>query len=63
MWKEINCITRSFKYEGEPELIHIIETGFKNRYMVVFEDAYELVLGNVEFHTKEEIEQLFKIKL
>jgi len=60
---EIKSHCQTFSYGNEPELIHIIKTGFKNKYMIVWEDAYELVLGEVEFGSKEEIEQRFDIKL
>jgi hypothetical protein len=58
---EIKSNCRSFQWEGEPELIHVIKTGFRNRYMIVHEDAYELSLGKVEFMSKEEIKQIYKI--
>lgn len=62
-WKEIKSKTWSFQFGEEPELIHVIETGFKDRYMVIHEDAYELDLGKVEFFNKVELESKFKIKL
>ena len=63
-WKEIKpAKTRTFQLGDEPELIHIIKTGFYNRYIVAYEDAYELVLGKTEIYTKEEIESKFKIQL
>jgi hypothetical protein len=69
--KEIKSNCRTFQYttkingiiENEPELIHVIKTGFKDKYMVVYEDAYELDLGEVEFGTKKEIESKFNIIL
>lgn len=63
-WKEIKGVEyRCFQWGDEPELIHIIQTGFEDRYMVVWEDAYELHLGNVDLLSKKEIEEKFKIKL
>lgn len=63
-WKEIPpAFYKRFQLEEEPEIIHIIQTGFKGKYLIVFEDAYELTLGKTEFLTKEEIETKFKIKL
>lgn len=66
-WKKRNSPTETFQLfeegEAEPILIHVIKTGFKDKYMVVYEDAYEMELGNVKFHTKEEMENLYKIKL
>jgi hypothetical protein len=63
-WIEIKGAEyRRFQWGTEPELIHIIKTGFEDRYMVIWEDAYELHLGNVDFLSKQEIEEKFKIKL
>lgn len=52
-----------FQFGEDPELIYVIETGFKDRWMVVFEDAYELMLGKVKFYSKKELEDTFKIKV
>lgn len=62
-WIEIPNNTKTFRLEEEPELIHVIKTGFKDKYMVIFEDAIEMVLGNVIFGTKKEIDDKFKISL
>ena len=62
-WKEIPSTTQCFQLGEEPELIHIIKTGFRDMYMVVHEDAYEYSIGKVEFGTKEQIEVKFKITL
>lgn len=62
-WKQIDNNVKSFQYGDEPELIHIIKTGFINLYMIVFEDGYELELGKVVFATKEEIAEKYKIQL
>jgi hypothetical protein len=60
---EIKSNCKSFQWKDEPELIHVIKTGFNDRYMIVHEDAYELNLGKVEFMTKNEIKQIYKIDL
>jgi hypothetical protein len=62
-WHEVKNDVRTFKLGEEPELIHIIKTGFKNKYMVVSEDAYELHLGEVRFYTKEAIWEKLHIRL
>lgn len=62
-WNEIKSTAKCFQLEGEPELIHVIKTGFKDHFMVVHEDAYELMLGRVEFGTCKQIEEKYKIKL
>jgi hypothetical protein len=61
--KEITSDTWCFQLIGEPELIHIIRTRFKDRYMVVYEDAYEFNLGRVEFFNKSELESKFNISV
>lgn len=62
-WIQVSNNVKTFKLGEEPELIHIIKTGFKDKYMVVDEDAYEQYLGRVTFGTKKEIEERYKIKL
>ena len=61
--KEIQSDTWCFQLMDEPELIHIIKTRFTDRYMIVYEDAYEFNLGKVEFFSKDQLESKFKIKL
>ena len=60
---EIKSQCRTFHLQDEPELIHVIKTGFKDKYMVVYEDAFEVELGKVIFGTKVEIESKFNISL
>jgi len=62
-WKKFNAIVKSFKLEDEPEVIHVIKTGFKDKYMVASDNAYQIDTHKVEFGTKKEIEDKFKIKL
>jgi hypothetical protein len=62
-WIENMNVTKTFRLGDEPELIHIIKTGFKDKYMVVYEDAYELNLGEVLYGTKLGIENKFNINL
>jgi len=61
----VKCVnsTQSFRSLIEPEIIHVIKTGFEDRYMVVYEDAYEQITGKVLLGSKAEIEELFGIKL
>mgnify|MGYP006275440781 FL=1 len=64
-WK----IVHSSRYKGtyqfaeDPEMIHILRTGFHGRYLIVWEDAYELVMGKTEVLTKKEIKDKFNIDL
>lgn len=63
-WKEIQSSEiKLFQLENEPELIHIIKSTIENQYIVVYEDAYELTNGLIEFKTKKEIEEKFNILL
>lgn len=62
-WIESSNVTKIFRLEDEPELIHVIKTGFKDKYIVVYEDAYELNIGKVTYGTKAEIEGRFGITL
>jgi hypothetical protein len=62
-WKEIPSTTQCFQLGDDPELIHVIKTGFQDMYMVVHEDAYEFSLGKVEIGTKRDVEIRYKIKI
>jgi hypothetical protein len=62
-WIESGNVTKTFRLQDEPELIHVIKTGFKDKYMVVYEDAYELNIGKVTYGTKTEIESRFGVTL
>ena len=62
-WKLISSKTWCFQLGEEPELIHVIKTGFKDMYMVVHEDAYQYDLGKVEMGSREEIENRYNIEL
>ena len=62
-WIECKNVTRTFRLADEPELIHIVKTGFEDMYMVVQEDAYEINIGKVSYCTKLEIEQRYGILL
>lgn len=66
MWHEIKNSCRTFQLGDEPELIHIIKTGFRDvdmQYLLVYEDAYERDLGKTELVSKETIEIRFNINL
>jgi hypothetical protein len=63
-WIESECNNvKRFQFGDFPEVIYVIKTGFKDRYMVVYEDAYELTLGETKIMTKELVEKTFEIKL
>lgn len=63
MWKKVNNNIVSIQHDEEPWVIHIIKTGFSNLYFVVHEDAYEELNGLIDYLTKEQVEEQFKIKL
>ena len=55
--------SKTFRLEDEPVLLHIIKTGFKDNYMIIWEDGTEQFLGDVQFNNKQQIEKKFNIKL
>jgi hypothetical protein len=63
IWRPVDMKKWSFVLGDEPEAIHVIKTGFTNKYMVVHEDAYEISLGRVDFHTKEEVESIYGVEI
>jgi hypothetical protein len=63
-WTPMSDISvKRFISKYEDEVIYIIQTGFQDNWMVVFEDAHETSVGHILLGTKEEIEQKFKIEL
>ena len=54
-----------FLLEDEPEVLHIIKSGFENRYFYFIEDAYQLDpwLNGIKLEFKETIEKKFNILL
>lgn len=62
-WIETKNVTKTFRLGDEPELIHVIKTGFEDKYMLIYEDAYDLNTGDIIFGTKIEIENKFGISL
>tara|TARA_R110000824_G_scaffold33981_4_gene108503 strand:+ start:2780 stop:3019 length:240 start_codon:yes stop_codon:yes gene_type:complete len=63
-WTEIPCENvRRYQFGDYPEIIYIVKTGFKNKYMILHEDAYQLHIGKTSIMTKEEIEKTYNIIL
>jgi hypothetical protein len=62
-WVEIKSSVRCFQLADEPELIHVIKTGFRDHYMVVHEDAYEVCIGKVEFHNSVTLKEKYGISI
>lgn len=63
-WTPMSDINvKRFISKYEDELIYVIQTGFQDTWMAVFEDAHEMRLGKTILGTKEYIEQQFKIEL
>jgi len=63
-WNEVPCENvRKFQYGDFPEIIYVIETGFKNEYLVTNEDAYHLHIGKTVLMTKSKVERTYNIKL
>lgn len=63
-WNEVKSSKMwTFQLGDHPELIHIIKTGFRDLYIVVHEDAYELHLGKTHIWNKQKVEETFNIKL
>lgn len=62
-WIEIKSLVKTFNLKDEPELIHIIKTGYRDEYMIVYEDAHNLNTGKVEFANKKQIKDKYGIDL
>lgn len=62
-WNRIKNNVQTFQFMNEPELIHIIKTGYTNLYIVVHEDGYNIQNCENEYWTKEKIEESYGILL
>lgn len=63
MWKEYKSTSlRSFQYDDEPELMHIIKGGHKDMYYVVFDSAYDDA-GDFQIHTAASLLEKFHIDI
>ena len=65
-WYEYKSKVQSFHYNNEPEIIHVIKMGstdVPNKYIVVYDDAYQNTTSDTEILTKEQIERKFNIRL
>ena len=63
--KELKSNCRTFLLPTEDMCVHIVETGFSQRqkYLVVFEDAYQQLIGQTLMLSKTEIKEKFNIEL
>lgn len=53
-WTEVGYRTRSFRLGSEPEVIHIIKTGYSDTFMVVYESGYEMI-GDLKIMSSRQI--------
>jgi len=53
----------TYQLNDEPELIHVIKTGFDDLYIVVYEDAYMNRTGITQTCTAKELETKFGIDI
>ena len=63
-WTQVKSAEiKTFQWGDEPEVIHIIKTGFDDLYLVVWEDAFQVSLGKTEILNKKDIKDKFNIEL
>lgn len=65
-WYEFKSSFQSFQFDMEPELNHVIKMGstnIPNKYIVVYDDVYQITTSDNEILTKEQIEHKFNIQL
>ena len=62
-WGNHEAIVESYLDNEEAVVIYIIKTGFKDRYIVTFDDASELLLGSINIMTKEQVKEKYGIEL
>lgn len=62
-WKPVKIQVWSFQLDGQPELIHIVKTGFKDTYYVIHESHGLCSKMKVESYSKKQIKKTFNIDL
>ena len=63
-WMQVKSAEiKTFQWGDEPEVIHIIKTGFDDLYLVVWEDAFQESLGKTEILRNKDIKDKFNIEL
>lgn len=62
-WGKHEAKVESYLDNEEAVVIYIIKTGFKDKYIVTFDDADELFSGTANIMTKEQIKGLYGIEL
>ena len=63
-WKEFTPKCRSFIFGTDPEVIHIIKSGFDNEYFVIEDIGYRpKEHGECNIMSREKIFEKFKLKI
>lgn len=60
-WREIPNKVKTYQLGYDPELIHVIK--HRDKFMVLFQSAYDVDTGKVEYYTEEQLKQTFGIEL
>lgn len=63
LWEKTKGNQMTLEHEVSKELIYIIKTKFKDRYIVVFESVWEIDLGTIKIGPRHEIEKIFGVSL
>ena len=54
----------TYQFDDDPVVIHIIKTGFHNKYFIISEDGYESPEnGKTQIMTREKIKETFNISV
>ena len=58
-----NFIQTFIDEEHEPEIMHVIQSGIQNTFIIVFDDALGMRTGHSEVHSSESFETKFGFKI
>ena len=53
----------TYQLGEEPEVVHVIKTGFEDMYLMAWEDAYQHTLGKTEFLSSSELKEKYQINI
>ncbi len=62
-WKKVPIIAECYSNEDGDFYIFIIKTGFKDKFIVTYDDPYEQSLGAIDLMSKEEIRNKYGIEI
>ena len=62
-WKKTPIIAESYTHEEGDLVLFIIKTGFKDKYILTYDDPYQESLGCIDLVSREDIRKKYGIEI